>query len=128
MDSLLSVSTSESGAVIRVQPSVELLPVELEGRQVGVLSAESPGSRDEWEMHPEQDELLYLLEGEIDVFLSPDPEGSQEETRHFRQGEACLIPKGMWHRQVVVVPCKVLFLTPETIHQPYTPESGWDSP
>ena len=34
--------------------------------------------------------MLYLLEGEIDVYLSPDPEGSQEETRHFRQGEACL--------------------------------------
>jgi hypothetical protein len=88
MDSLLSVSASESGAVIRVQPSVELLPVELEGRQVGVLSAASPGVRDEWEMHPEQDELLYLLEGEIDVFLSPDPEGSQEETRHFPTGRS----------------------------------------
>ncbi len=81
--------------------------------------------RDEWEMHPEQDELLYLLEGELDVFVSPDPEGSQQEPRHFRQGEACLIPKGMWHRQVVVVPCKVLFLTPETIHRPYVPDSGW---
>ena len=71
--------------------------------------------------------FLYLLEGEIDVFLSPDFEGSQDETHHFRQGEACLIPKGMWHRQVVVSPCKVLFLTPETIHQPDMPESGWDS-
>jgi mannose-6-phosphate isomerase-like protein (cupin superfamily) len=113
--------------VIRAQPSVEFLPVELDGRHVGVLSVDSPGVRDEWEMHPDQDEFLYLLEGEIDVFLSPDLEGSQEETHHFRQGEAGLIPKGVWHRQVVVSPCKVLFLTPETIHQPYMPELGWAS-
>ena len=31
----------------------------------------------------------------------------------------------MWHRQVVVAPCKMLFLTPETIHRSYAPESGW---
>jgi hypothetical protein len=44
---------------------------------------------------------------------------------HFRLGQACLIPKGMWHRQVVVAPCRMLFVTPETIHRAYTPESGW---
>jgi mannose-6-phosphate isomerase-like protein (cupin superfamily) len=125
IDTLWSVKASESGAVIRAQPSVEFLPVELDGRHVGVLAVDSPGVRDEWEMHPEQDELLYLLEGKIDVFLRPDLEGLEEETRHFQQGEACLIPKGMWHRQVVVTPCKVLFITPETMHQAYVPESGW---
>ena len=109
----------------RATPSVEFLPVQLDGRQVGVLSVESPGVRDEWEMHPEQDELLYLLEGAIDVSLRADLEGSDGDTLHLRQGQACLIPKGMWHRQMVVAPCKMLFLTPETIHRAYTPESGW---
>jgi hypothetical protein len=32
----------------------------------------------------------------------------------------------MWHRQVVIAPCRMLFLTPKTIHQPYVPESGWE--
>ena len=59
----------EPGAASRAVPSVQLLPVQFEGRRVGVLSVESPGVRDEWEMHPEQDELLYLLEGAVDVFL-----------------------------------------------------------
>jgi mannose-6-phosphate isomerase-like protein (cupin superfamily) len=113
------------GAVIRATPSVEFLPVRLDGRDVGVLSVESPGVRDEWEMHPEQDELLYLLEGAIDVYLRADLEKSEEDTLHVTQGQACLIPKEMWHRQVVVAPCKMLFLTPETIHRAYTPESGW---
>lgn len=70
--------------MIRAQPSVEFLPVELDGRHVGVLSVKSPGVRDEWEMHPEQDEMLYLLEGDIDVFLRPDLEGPREEVRHFQ--------------------------------------------
>jgi len=112
----------------RAIPSVELLQVQLDGRHVGVLSVESPGVRDEWEMHPDQDELLYLLEGAIDVFFRADLEASEEDALHLRKGQACLIPKGMWHRQEVVAPCRVLFLTPETIHEPYEPESGWSDP
>jgi mannose-6-phosphate isomerase-like protein (cupin superfamily) len=115
----------DPGAVVRAKPSVAFLPVRLDGRHVGVLTVESPGVRDEWEMHPKQDELLYLLEGAIDVFLRVELEGSEEDTIQLRQGEACLIPKGMWHRQVVVASCKMLFLTPETIHRTYAPESGW---
>jgi hypothetical protein len=38
-----------------------------------------------------------------------------------------VVPKGMWHRQVVVAPCRMLFLTPETIHRPFTPGSGWSA-
>jgi mannose-6-phosphate isomerase-like protein (cupin superfamily) len=119
------MSESGSGAGIRAQPQVEYLPVQLDGRHVGVLSVEAPGVRDEWEMHPEQDELLYLLEGEVQVFLRTDLDRSDEETIRFRKGEACLVPKGVWHRQVVVTACKMLFLTPKTIHQAYVPESGW---
>jgi mannose-6-phosphate isomerase-like protein (cupin superfamily) len=110
--------------VKRAEPSVEFLPVQLDGRHVGVLSVASPGVRDEWEMHPEQDELLYLLEGAIDVFLRAEHEGSEEEMLHFQQGEACPIPRGVSHRQVVVAPYGMLFLNPETIHQAYVPESG----
>jgi mannose-6-phosphate isomerase-like protein (cupin superfamily) len=116
----------ESRRVKRAVPSVELLEAQLDGRLVGVLSVQSLGVRDEWEMHPQQDELLYLLEGAIDVFFRADLEATEEKTVQFREGQACLIPKGMWHRQVVVAPCKMLFLTPETtIHRAYVPESGW---
>jgi hypothetical protein len=31
----------------------------------------------------------------------------------------------MWHRQVAVAPCRMLFLTPETLHKPHSPERGW---
>jgi hypothetical protein len=53
-----------------------------------------PACATEWEMHPEQDELLYLLESAIDVvYLQADLEESEEDPRHVTQGQA-------WRRSV----------------------------
>jgi hypothetical protein len=35
--------------------------MQLDGRDVGVLSMESPGVRNEWEMHP--DDMLHVTQG-----------------------------------------------------------------
>jgi mannose-6-phosphate isomerase-like protein (cupin superfamily) len=114
-----------SGVVTRAIPRVQFLPVEFDGRLVGHLTVEAAGERDEWEMHPEQDEFLYLLEGAIDVLLRGDVESDDEQIIHLSQGEACVVPKGIWHRQVVVEPCKMLFITPETLHRSHVPGEGW---
>ena len=119
------MDTDKPESVTRAEPSVQFLPVQFDGRHVGVLSVESAGVRDEWEIHPDQDEVLYLLGGALDGFLRGDLDSSGEDTLHLRQGQPCVIPKGIWHRQEVVAPCKVLFLTPETVHRPYTHVSGW---
>jgi mannose-6-phosphate isomerase-like protein (cupin superfamily) len=112
--------------VDRAVPSVEMLPVRLDGRLVGRLSVDTPGQRDEWEMHPDQDEMLYLLDGAITVILRSEPETEGgEEILHLHAGEACIVPQGMWHRQIVVLPGTMLFLTPETLHRPYVPPEGW---
>jgi mannose-6-phosphate isomerase-like protein (cupin superfamily) len=105
----------EPSAIPHAVPTVEYLPVQFDGRQVGHLTVEAPGERDEWEMHPHQDEFLYLIEGAIDVLLRPEIGVEDEEILHLRQGQACVVPIGMWHRQAVVARCKVLFLTPETV-------------
>lgn len=115
-------------AAPRAVPSVEYLPVKLDGRQAGHLTVATAGERDEWEMHPDQDEFLYLLEGAVDVFLRTDLELDNEETVKLRQGQACVVPQGTWHRQVVVAPCKMLFLTPQTLHRSYVPDRGWITP
>jgi len=112
--------------VIRAAPVVQMLPAELDGRHIGLLTVDLPGERDEWEMHPDQDELLFLVEGAIDVFLRRELASDVEQTIHFEAGEACLVPQGMWHRQVVVSPCKMLFVTPKTLHEEYLPRGGWD--
>jgi hypothetical protein len=42
----------------RAVPKTEFLGVELDGRRVGHVFVDSDGDRDEWEMHPADDEFL----------------------------------------------------------------------
>jgi hypothetical protein len=44
---------------VRAVPTIELLPVSPDGRKVGHVQTDQPGERDEWELPPDQDELLY---------------------------------------------------------------------
>ena len=109
----------------RAIPKTELLSVDFAGRRVGHVVVETDGERDEWEMHPGEDEFLYLVEGSIDVILRDDPDDDAQRCIELRAGCACVVPKGVWHRQIVLAPCKMLFLTPETLHRPYVPDGGW---
>ena len=50
-----------------------------------------------WELHPDGDELLHILDGEVDVtVLAPD--GLVQFT--IQAGSVCVIPQGLWHRQL----------------------------
>jgi mannose-6-phosphate isomerase-like protein (cupin superfamily) len=51
-----------------------------------------------WEMHPAGDELLTMLSGEMDVVFERPGGGV---TVSLQPGETCVVPRGMWHRQVV---------------------------
>jgi mannose-6-phosphate isomerase-like protein (cupin superfamily) len=114
---------------MRVEPTIELFPVTLDGRKVGHVRSDHPGERDEWELHPDQDELLYLVEGATDVLLRDDPgDASGERVIPLVGGAACLVPRGTWHRQVVREPSLLLFLSPDSVHRPYVPDDGWDPP
>ncbi len=76
----------------------------------GWLVAMYPIDRDAqaWEMHPAGDELLTMLSGEMDVvFQSP----TEEVTVSVKAGQTCLVPQGMWHRQVVRQPGQYLGIT-----------------
>src|SRR5215813_4395216 len=106
---------------VRVTPAIELLPVRLDGRLVGHVRTEQVGERDEWELHPDQDELLYLVEGVTDVLLRDElHDDAPERVITLHSGEACIVPKGVWHRQVVRAPSVLLFLSPPSVHRPYT--------
>ena len=60
-------------------------------------------------MHPDGDELLYLLDGEVHVALD-DQAG--ERIVAPRPGKAFVVPRGTWHRVLVKEPCRLLFFTP----------------
>ncbi len=70
-----------------------------------------------WERHPHGEELVYLLSGAVD-FVLERPGGV--EVIELRAGSAYLVPRGLWHRQVVRAPGDVLFVTPGkgTEHRP----------
>jgi mannose-6-phosphate isomerase-like protein (cupin superfamily) len=61
-----------------------------------------------WEMHPAGDEILFMLSGEIDVVLD-EPGG--ERVVNVKAGTACVVPRGIWHRQVVKSPGQQFALT-----------------
>lgn len=53
--------------------------------------------------------MLYLLSGAIDLVVQV---GEAERTVTLRPNNACVVPKGIWHRIVVQKPANVLAITP----------------
>jgi mannose-6-phosphate isomerase-like protein (cupin superfamily) len=59
------------------------------------------------EMHPQADELLFVLTGAIDVMIE---ELGVERSITLRAGQATIVPRGRWHRLVMRKPGKLLFV------------------
>lgn len=77
---------------------------------VGVFWSEA-GGPSPWEMHPDCDEMLQVLEGEIEVEILPGNGGAGEKTL-VTDGEMIVIPRSCWHRQTLLRRTKELYLTP----------------
>jgi uncharacterized cupin superfamily protein len=59
---------------------------------VGRFSGQSP-----WERHPDGDELVHVLEGEVEITVLT-AEGPDQTT--VAAGSVFIVPKGHWHRQL----------------------------
>ena len=68
------------------------------------MTTDSPG----WEMHPEGEELLLMLSGAMDLLLE-EPAG--ERSVALGEGAAFIVPRGVWHRQVLREPGRLFFIT-----------------
>jgi PhnB protein len=62
-----------------------------------------------WERHPDGDELLLALDGEVEVTTLTD---DGPATRKLRAGEAFVCPQGLWHRQFAEKSVSMLYGTP----------------
>jgi mannose-6-phosphate isomerase-like protein (cupin superfamily) len=82
-------------------------PVLASGRLLSIWSYET--SWDYQEVHPDGDELVLLLSGDIDFMLDS---GDGERRLHLEPGEACVVPAGTWHRAEIHGPSTALFITP----------------
>jgi mannose-6-phosphate isomerase-like protein (cupin superfamily) len=102
-----------------------LPPGELEKLGRGWLVSEFSCSEDwpNWEMHPEGDEVVYVLEGDVE-FLVEEPTG----VRAVRvQGRGLVIvPRSAWHTARVHAPSRLLHVTmgAGTRHRPFGAARG----
>ena len=78
-----------------------------EGRLVTVHRFSEPW--DSWEMHPEGEELVYCMAGEIRL-IQESPDGSTR-TLTLHAGEAAINPAGVWHTADVPSEATVFFIT-----------------
>lgn len=63
-----------------------------------------------WEMHPEGDEFVTLLEGGADFVFWRD--GAEEIVAVAQPGQFVVVPRGVWHTARPHRPTTMLFVTP----------------
>lgn len=61
-----------------------------------------------WEMHPEADEFVYLLSGDVALVLEL-PTGTA--TIRLSDRGAVVVPRGVWHTARVFATSRMLFVT-----------------
>ena len=83
-------------------------PQRIDGFTVGapMLTEDAPHAG---EVHPDGDELLYMVSGRITVRLEL-PEG--DRSVDVAEGEALVVPKGTWHLVTLREPGRLVHITP----------------
>ncbi|WP_134096082.1 hypothetical protein [Novosphingobium sp. PhB55] len=82
-------------------------------RVVGMATPVDPTDLhpDTWEMHPDGDEVLFLLDGAIDIAFAREGE-TQTDLVSLASGQGCVVAPGTWHRLLLREPSRLLFVTP----------------
>lgn len=61
------------------------------------------------EMHPDGDELLFLISGKVTVVLEDQKPPRRVD---LLPGHALIVPQGVWHRVLLGEPSQILHVTP----------------
>jgi mannose-6-phosphate isomerase-like protein (cupin superfamily) len=82
-------------------------PERIDGMTVGIqtITQNAPHAG---EVHPDGDEVLYVVSGRFRVTGDSDPSAPLE----LGPGEACIVRKGEWHLVSVVEPGQLVNITP----------------
>jgi mannose-6-phosphate isomerase-like protein (cupin superfamily) len=76
----------------------------------GILAGEgelSKSSEHAGERHLDGDEVLYLVSGAMRLSLELDEGGTTEIP--LDQGQAVIVPQGVWHRLIIDAPIRLLY-------------------
>ncbi len=96
-----------SGFSASTMPESPDPPVPFSGLTFGVATM-SENSPHGGEIHPDGDEVLYLISGKVRVvFLDND-----EDDIDVEPGAGLVVPKGTWHRVDIIEPSQIVYLTP----------------
>jgi len=82
-------------------------PTRIDGMTVGIITIEDDAPH-RGEVHPDGDEILYVVSGSLQVTGESEPDAPME----LRAGEACIVPKGEWHRVHVLERTQLIHITP----------------
>ncbi len=82
-------------------------PAPVDGVTIGIATM-SENSPHGGEMHPDGDEILYLISGRAKVVFLDSPEKDIE----INAGDGLVVPKSMWHRVDILEPCQIVYVTP----------------
>ena len=107
---------------LRADCSIEKLPVDgfwpqlMQGKlgdfhhEYLVSAGEYGADWPNWEMHPNGDEIVCLLEGSATMLIAA-PDGSREEILLQGPGSFAFVPRGRWHTATIATSASFLFIT-----------------
>lgn len=100
----IAISRDLGMSTIRNRPGP---PAHPDGLCVGVadMTRDPPHNG---ELHPDGDELIFILSGRVSVTIESSPDDPLE----LGPGEGCIIPRGAWHRVHLLEPTRLLHITP----------------
>lgn len=82
-------------------------PTRIDGMTVGIITIENDAPHG-GEVHPDGDEILCVVSGSIQITVESDPNAAIE----LHAGQACIVPKGEWHRVHVLEKTQIVHITP----------------
>jgi len=82
-------------------------PQRFDGMTVGIVTMDSDAPHG-GEMHPDGDEILYVISGKLRVIT----ESSPAQPLLLNTGGACIVKKGEWHKVQVLETTQLMHITP----------------
>ena len=82
-------------------------PERIDGVTVGIINI-SHDAPHGGEVHPDGDEILYVITGRLRVTGESEPSAALE----LGPGEGCIVRRGEWHRVSVLEPTQMIHITP----------------
>ena len=100
----VGLSRDLSASLVPVTPDP---PIPVHGVTIGVVTM-TENSPHGGEMHPDGDEVLYLISGRVKVKLETQPAQEME----MASGDGLIVPKGVWHTVDIIDPGQLVYVTP----------------